>query len=76
MERRWKHIGTVIALVIVMVAVFQTLWPAIYPSIVALNRYPTDEYLRIMWLLSPNGISALTIAAGCVLIAWIAYVEG
>jgi hypothetical protein len=67
--------GIRVAFVIIVVAFFRTVWPFVYPSIVNLNQYPTAEYFRIMWLLSPNGLSSITIIVGCILIAWVAYIE-
>jgi hypothetical protein len=73
MEERWKTVGILASLVILFVAFFQLLWPYVSPVLVDLNPDPTAEYLRIMWLVSPNGLSALTIMAGCILIAWVVY---
>ncbi|MDD1661618.1 MAG: hypothetical protein LUQ49_04045 [Methanomicrobiales archaeon] len=75
MEGRSRKIGIAAGAIIVLVAVYQFVWPYFYPSLVNLNRYPTAEYFRIMWLLSPNGLSVITIILGCVFIAWVAYTE-
>jgi hypothetical protein len=68
-----RKIGIAIGLIIVLVAIFQLLWPVFYLSLVSLNEDPTAEYLRIMWLLSPNGLSVITLLLGCVYVAWVAY---
>jgi ABC-type phosphate transport system permease subunit len=75
MGKRNRKIGIVIAAIIILVALFQVFWPLIYPSIVALNPYPTQEYLQITWLFSPNGLSTITIIIGCILIAWVAILD-
>lgn len=75
MVKRKRKIATVIALIIILVASFQLLWPYIYPSIVDLNPYPTQEYLRIMWLLSPSGLSTITVITGFIFIVWVAFIE-
>ncbi len=75
MRKRDRKIGTLVAVMAVLVALFQLLWPPFYPAVISLNTYPTEEYLRIMWLLSPNGLSAITIIIGLVLIAWVVFVE-
>ena len=73
MAKRNKKIVKLIALIIILVAFFQLLWPNIYnpSSIARLNPYPSQEYLQIMWLFSPNGLSTITIIAGLILIAWV-----
>jgi divalent metal cation (Fe/Co/Zn/Cd) transporter len=75
MVKRKSKIGSLIAAIIILVALFQLLWPQIYPSIVALNPYPTQEYLQITWLFSPNGLSAITVIIGLILIAWVIFAE-
>ena len=74
MKERWKKISRVAGAVIVLVIIYQLIWPIFYSSLINLNRYPTAEYFRIMWFLSPNGLSAITVMLGCVVIAWMAYV--
>lgn len=73
MERRWKTVGILAGVILLLVAFFQLAWPSVYPDLVGLNRYPTAEYLRIMWLVSPAGLAIITIILGCILIAWVAY---
>jgi hypothetical protein len=70
-----RKIGISVGVILVLLAIFQFAWPYMYPSLVSLNRYPTAEYFRIMWLLSPNGLSAITLITGCIYIAWVAYTE-
>jgi hypothetical protein len=70
-----KKLGIAVGAIIVLLAIFQFVWPAMYPSLVSLNRYPTAEFFRIMWLLSPNGLSIITLIIGCVYIAWVTYTE-
>lgn len=74
MKERTRKIGIVAAAVVVLVALFQTIWPFYYTSLVGMNRYPTAEYFRVMGLLSPAGFSVITIILGCILIAWVAYI--
>jgi len=75
MKKRDRNIALLIASIIALVAVFQLVWPPFYPSLVALNKYPTEEYLRIMWLFTPNGLSTITIIIGLILITWVMFVE-
>jgi hypothetical protein len=75
MAKRNRKIVTLIALIIILVAFFQSVWPRIYPSIVDLNPYPTREYLQITWLFSPNGLSAITVIIGLIIIAWVIFAE-
>lgn len=71
---RNRKIVTLIAVIILLEAFFQLVWARIYtPSLLAsLNPYPTEEYLRIMWLFSPNGLSIITLVLGLAFIAWVA----
>ena len=71
MERKLKPIATVVAVMVILVVIFQLLWPRIYPWIVSRNPYPTQEYYQIIGLVSPNGLSAVTIVIGLIIIAWI-----
>jgi hypothetical protein len=75
MVKSHRKIVTLIALIIILVAFFQLLWPHIYPSIVGLNPYPTQEYLQITWLFSPNGFSTITVITGLIFIAWVAFTD-
>ncbi len=54
-----RKIGIAVGVIIVLLAIFQFVWPYWYPSLVNLNRYPTAEYFWIMWLLSPDGLSVI-----------------
>ena len=74
-KRKHREIGTLIAVIFILVALIQLLWPPIYPSLVALNPYPTQEYLQITWLFSPNGLSAVTVLIGLIIIAWVVFAE-
>ncbi|MDD1665007.1 MAG: hypothetical protein LUQ32_06595 [Methanomicrobiales archaeon] len=75
MVKRNKKIARLIAGILILLAFFQLLWPYIYnsPLITSLNPYPTQEYLQIMWLFSPNGLSTITILTGVIAIAWVAF---
>ena len=74
MNREGKRkMGIAIGVILVLVAFFQMIWPSVYPALLDLNQNPTAEYLRIMWLLSPNGLSVITLLLGCVYVAWVAY---
>ena len=75
MQRRWKKVGSLTVILVLLVAFFQLFWPLVYPSLVDLNRYPTAEYLRIMWLLSPDGLSIITGIIGAVIMVWVSYIE-
>jgi hypothetical protein len=70
-----RKIPIIVALVILLVACFLELWPPFYPAVVNLNPDPTVEYLQIMWILSPVGLSLLTIIIGVIAIAWVVYLE-
>jgi hypothetical protein len=77
MANRNKKILKIIAFIIVLVAFFQLLWPKIFnpSSIAKLNPYPSEEYLQILGIFSPNGLSIITVIVGLVLIAWVAFIE-
>jgi hypothetical protein len=77
MAKRKEKFLKVIVLMVLLVAFFQFIWPFIYnsPIIANLNPYPTREYLQIMWLFSPNGLSALTLIFGFVSLAWVAFTD-
>ena len=77
MVKRNKKIARLIAFILVLLAFFQLLWHYIYtsPVIANLNPYPTREYLQIIWFLSPNGLSIITIILGFISIAWIAFTD-
>jgi hypothetical protein len=77
MAKRRKKFVKLIILMVILVAVFQLIWPFIYnsPFIANLNPYPTQEYLQIMWLFSPNGLSALTLIFGFISLAWAAFTD-
>ena len=72
-----RKIVTSIIVIILFEAFFQLVWSIFYtPSLLAgLNPYPTEEYLRIMWLFSPNGLSTITLVLGAVFIAWVTLAE-
>jgi len=74
MVKQARSIAKIVAGMVIILAIIQIIWPRVYPSIVRLNPYPTNEYLQIMWLLSPMGLSIVTIVLGLILIAWIAFV--
>jgi hypothetical protein len=77
MAQRKKKMGTVIVLMLILVAFFQLFWPLIYnsPSLAHLNPYPTQEYLQILGFISPNGLSAITVAIGFIALAWVAFTD-
>ena len=75
MARKNRKIASLIAVMVVLVALFQFLWPHIYPWIVSRNPYPTREYYQIMGFVSPNGLSIITVVVGLIFIAWIAYTD-
>ena len=75
MKKRDRKIALLIASIIALVAVFQLVWPPFYPHLIALNKYPTQEYLQIMWFFSPIGLSVITIIIGIILIAWVKFAE-
>lgn len=73
LEKRRK-ILKLLAVILILVAFFQIFWPYVYnsPLIANLNPYPTKEYLQIVWLFSPKGLSTLTIILGCIFLVWVA----
>ena len=77
MVSRKRKLATLIAVVIILVAIFQFLWPFVYdsPFMAQLNPYPTQEYLRIVGFFSPNGLSALTVIIGLIFLTWVAYTD-
>ncbi|MGE5832463.1 MAG: hypothetical protein ACM3X8_06040 [Methanomicrobiales archaeon] len=75
MARRNKRIIIIVALIVVLVAVFQLLWPRVYPWVVRRNPYPTQEYFQIMGFVSPNGLSILAVIIGLIFIAWAAVTD-
>jgi hypothetical protein len=70
-----KKVAIIVATVILLVACFLELWPPFYPAVVNLNPDPTVEYLQIMGILSPVGLSLVTIIIGAIAIAWGLYLE-
>ncbi|MDD1661409.1 MAG: hypothetical protein LUQ49_02985 [Methanomicrobiales archaeon] len=74
---RNRKIVKMVVVIILLVAFFQLLWSRIYTlsRVAALNPYPTDEYLRIMWIFSPNGLSTITLVLGLIFIAWVALAD-
>ncbi|HMA04331.1 MAG TPA: hypothetical protein VKO45_00190 [Methanomicrobiales archaeon] len=75
MAGRNKRITTIVALIVVLVAFFQMLWPRLYPWVVSRNPYPTHEYFQIMGFVSPNGLSILAVIIGLIFIAWAAVTD-
>jgi hypothetical protein len=75
MAHRRKKFVTLILLMVVLVAFFQFIWHFFYdsPFIMGLNPYPTQEYLQILWLFSPDGLSILTLIFGVIALAWTAF---
>jgi hypothetical protein len=73
MAKPIKKFLTIIAVVIILVAFFQVAWPSFYPAFIGMNQYPTVEYLQIMNVLSPNGLSLLTVVIGSLLLARAAF---
>jgi hypothetical protein len=70
-----RKAAIIAGVVIALVAFFLVLWPPFYPAVVNLNPDPTVEYLQIMWILSPVGLSVITIIIGAIAIAWGVYLE-
>jgi len=75
MVKRNRKIAKLIALIIVLVAIFQLFWPHMYPSIVNMNPYPTEEYLQIMSFLSPNGLTIITVILGFLFGVWVVFTD-
>jgi len=69
-----KNVSTVL-LVVLIVAFFLVFWSPFYESLVRLNPDPTVEYLRIMWILSPVGLSIVTIIIGAAALARAVFLE-
>jgi hypothetical protein len=67
----------VIISIFILVAAFQLLWPFIYnsPFIAYLNPYPTQEYLQLLGIFSPNGLTAMTVIIGIIALAWVAFTD-
>jgi hypothetical protein len=75
MGKRSRKIVKLIVVMVILVAIFQVSWPHMYPSVVNMNPYPTREYLQIVSVLGPNGLSIITVILGSLYGAWVAFIE-
>jgi len=69
-----KNVSTVL-LVVLIVAFFLVFWSPFYEALVGLNPDPTVEYLQVMWILSPVGLSVVTVLIGAAALARAVFLE-
>ena len=64
-----------VLLVVLIVAFFLVFWSPFYEALVGLNPDPTVEYLQVMWILSPVGLSVVTVLIGAAALARAVFLE-